>query len=129
MLFCLKIVKISEGETRIDFIFQTDAGGSVPTFVANYYASRFLSYPSKIQEKFEKQRHLSDWDEKDGRAVGEALLIKVDAESKKVRPTHMAREEARMRALFAQYRGLKEAGERYEWLEKMLARVVMNRIR
>ncbi|GMI24960.1 hypothetical protein TeGR_g7976 [Tetraparma gracilis] len=128
-LSAMKIIKINDGETRLEYVCRPDAGGSVPTFIFNRYMTRFVSYPTEIQEYFQNLRPLSRWDAKDGRAVGEALLIKVDAESKKVRPTHMAREEARMRALFAQYRGLKEAGERYEWLEKMLARVVMDRIR
>jgi hypothetical protein len=33
-----------------------------------------------------------------------------------------------MRVRFTQIRGLREAGERYEWLEGMLARVVKNKL-
>jgi hypothetical protein len=128
-LSAMKIAKISDGETRLEYVCRPDAGGNVPAFIVNRYVARFVSLPTRAQEHFQKLRPLSDLDEKDGRAVGEALLIKVDAESKNVRPSHLSWEAARMRALFAQYRGLKEAGERYEWLEGMLAKVVRNKLR
>jgi hypothetical protein len=125
----MKIIKINDSETRLEYVCRPDAGGSIPAFIANATISRFVSFPTRIQEYFEKLRPLSNLDEKDGRAIGEALLIKVDAESKKVRAADVSWEDARMRMLFAQYRGLKEAGERYEWLEGMLARVLKNRLR
>jgi hypothetical protein len=124
-----KIIKINDGETRLEYVCRPDFGGRVPAFIMNSMMARFVSYPTEIQTYFETLRPLCSWDEKDGRAVGEALLIKVDAESKRVRPMHLSRQEARMRALFPQYRGLKEAGERYEWFEGMLARVLKNKLR
>jgi hypothetical protein len=127
-LSAMKIIKINDGETRLEYVCRPDGGGNIPAFVANSFMTRNVSFPMQIQEYFEKLRPLSEWDEKDGRAVGEALLIKVDAENKKVRAADVSWEAARMRALFAQYRGLKEAGERYEWLPGMLARVLRNRL-
>ncbi|GMI29328.1 hypothetical protein TeGR_g216, partial [Tetraparma gracilis] len=128
-LGAMRIVKINDSETRLEYVCRPDAGGSVPAFIANSLMTRFVSYPTEIQEYFQKVRPLSNWDAKDGRAVGEVLLTKLDAESKKVRPTHLSWEEARMRFLFAHYEGLREAGERWEWLETMLARVVKNKLR
>jgi hypothetical protein len=57
------------------------------------------------------------------------LLIKRKAESKRVRASRTSWQDARMRSLFTQIRGLREASERYEWLEGMLARAVLNRLR
>jgi hypothetical protein len=125
----MRISPVNTSETRLEYAIHPDPGGSVPATVFNYFMWRNLVRVTEIQEYFEKRRPLTAWDEKDGRAVGEALLIKTDAESQKVRPSHLSWEEARMRALFVQYRGLKEAGERYEWLEGMLARVLKNRLR
>jgi hypothetical protein len=129
MHMCYMLTIINDSETRVDFVVRPDFGGRVPATIVNRYMAQFVSYPTEIQEYYQKVRPISTWDEKDGRAVGEALLIKVDAESKKARPSHLSWEEARMRALFAHYRGLKEAGERYKWFEGMLARVLKNRIR
>jgi hypothetical protein len=128
-LSAMKIIRINDTETRLEYVCRPDAGGSVPAFIVRRYMARFVSRPSGIQEYFEKMRPFATWDEKDGRAVGEALLIKTEEESKKVRAADVSWEEARMRALFMEYRGLKEAGERYEWLPGMLARVVRNKIR
>ncbi|GMI29282.1 hypothetical protein TeGR_g9733 [Tetraparma gracilis] len=124
----MKIIKINDSETRLEYVCRPNAGGSVPAFIANRYMTRFVSFPTEIQEYFQNLRPLSIWDAKDGRAVGEALLIKTEEESKKVRAADVSREEARMRVRFTQIRGLREAGERYEWLEGMLARVVKNNL-
>jgi hypothetical protein len=125
----MKIIKINDGETRVEYVVRPDLGGNVPAFYMNFYMNRFVSYPTEIQKSFEKVRSLSNWDAKDGRAIGEALLIKVDAESRKVRPVRLSREEARVRALLAQYKGLKEACERWEWLTGMLVRVLETKLR
>jgi hypothetical protein len=125
----MKIEKINDGETRIEYVCRPDAGGRVPAVFANNSMARFLSVPTFVATYFQKLRTLSNLDEKDGRAIGEALLIKVDAENKKVRAADESWEVARMSELFAQYLGLKEAGERYEWLPGMLARVLRNRLR
>jgi hypothetical protein len=127
-LSILKIIKINDNETRLEYVCRPDFGGSVPAFIFNRYMARFVSLPTRIQEYFRNLRPLSSYDEKDGRAVGEALLIKTDEESKKVRVADVSWEAARMRVRFTQIRGLREAGERYEWLEGMLARVVKNKL-
>jgi hypothetical protein len=128
-LSAMKIIKINDDETRLEYLVRPDGGGNIPAFICNFMMVKFVAFPMRIQEYFQKVRPLSNWDAKDGRAVGEALLIKVDAESKKVRPSHLSWEAARMRFLFAHYEGLKEAGERWEWLETMLARVAKNKLR
>ncbi|GMI30958.1 hypothetical protein TeGR_g5713, partial [Tetraparma gracilis] len=125
-LSTMKIIKVNDGETRLEYVCCPDAGGSVPAVIFNRYMASFVSYPSEIQEYFQKLRPLSNWDAKDGRAVSEALLIKTEEE--KVRATDVSWEAARMRVRFTQIRGLREAGERYEWLEGMLARVVKNKL-
>ena len=127
-LSAMKIVKINDGETRLEYVCRPDAGGSVPAFIFNRYMARFVSYPTEIQEYFQNLRPLSNWDAKDGRAVGEALLIKTEDEDASVRAADVSWEAARMRVRFTQIRGLREAGERYEWLEGMLARVVKNKL-
>jgi hypothetical protein len=127
-LSTVKITKINDGESRLEYIVRPDAGGSIPAFVANRWMALFVSVPVRIQEKFQVLRPLSIWDAKDGRAVGEALLIKTEEEDASVRAADVPWEAARMRVRFAQIRGLREAGERYEWLEGMLARVVKNKL-
>jgi hypothetical protein len=124
----MKIIRINDSETRLEYVVRPDAGGSVPAFVANSMMARFVSYPTDIQVYFQNLRRLSVFDEKDGRAVGEALLIKAKEEDTGVRAADVSWEAARMRVRFTQIRGLREAGERYEWLEGMLARVVKNKL-
>jgi hypothetical protein len=128
-LSAMKIIKINDEETRLEYVCRPDPGGSIPAFIANRYMARFVSYPTEIQEYFQNLRPLSSLGEKDGRAVGEALLVKTEEEDASVRATDVSWEAARMRVRFTQIRGLREAGERYEWLEGMLARVVKNKLR
>ena len=84
-LSAMKIIKINDFETRLEYVCRPDAGGSIPAFIANRYMARFVSYPTEIQEYFRNLRPLSSYDEKDGRAVGEALLIKTKEEDASAR--------------------------------------------
>ena len=105
-------------------MIQIDFGGSVPPQLTNAYMGSSLSYVTKLQEKFQEQRSLDMYDAKDGLALGELLNIKIKAER------NLGKGETaggvRVEKLFKAHAGLKEAGEKWEWFQIMITKVVEN---
>jgi hypothetical protein len=123
----MRITKLNDQETKIEYVIHPDFGGSVPSWAMNLYIGSNLSYVYEIREKFQALRGLEQWDEGDGKAVGEIVVIKTKEE------THRQKGEtkvgARMRVMFEKYRGLKEVSAKYEFVEGLLARMVQNKLR
>jgi hypothetical protein len=88
---------------------------------------RNLTLTSRIHEHFMALRGLDEWDAEDGEAVGDVLVTKMDAE--KHHEKVETRVEARVRATMEKQKGLKELGEKHEWIEVLLAKVVANKLR
>ena len=66
------------------------------------------------------------WDKADGRAIGEALVIRTKEE--KAHGSWEAKEEARVRVLVEGNSGLREMEEQHPWFGQMLAGVVQNKL-
>jgi hypothetical protein len=120
------IKEIKPGVCRVVYVNQTDVGGRVPVAVMNRTLLRNLALTSRIREHFLSLRGTGVWDEKDGEAVGEVLLTKTDAEQHHRKGE--TRVEARVRAMMEKQKGLKELGEKHEWFEALLAKVVANKL-
>jgi hypothetical protein len=131
----MRITKLNDQETRIEYVIHPDFGGTVPSWAMNLYIGSNLSYISEIRENFQALRGLEQWDEGDGKAVGEVMMIETKAE--KVRELTKGKRkgnsesgsQARMRHLSKKYKGLEEINAKYEFMEGMLARVVQNKLR
>jgi hypothetical protein len=122
------IEEISPGVCKLVYVNQLDMGGGVPVWVMNFYLKMNLTLTCKIQTFFQALRRLEQWNEEDGRAVGEIMVVKTKAEQH--REKGETKVDARMRELFKRDRGLKEIGDKYgEFFQSMMARVVLNKLR
>ena len=88
---------------------------------------RSLSTITDFQEHFQEVRRLNEWDENDGRCVGEVMCIKSKAEKRGRKGE--SKEARRMAELFRQHKALQEVGDKYEWFEAMITRAVENKLR
>jgi len=123
----MRIKEKSEAETTLEYVVRPDTGGNIPSFVANLFLALSAAKVSEIQEHFQSLRKVEDWDEDDGRAVGEAMCIRTRAEKHHL--SDESRVGARLRVLFKKHRGLREVAEKYEFLLPMMVRVVENKLR
>jgi hypothetical protein len=119
-----KIKEIKPGVCRITYVNQLDLGGSVPVWVMNFYIARNLSLTYRIQSYFQSKRGLED--EEDGKATAEMLMVKTDAEKHPGKGE--TKVEARMRVMMENHKGLKDLGQKHEWFEVLLAKVVANKL-
>jgi len=123
----MKFSRKGESETTVEYVIHPDVGGDVPSFLMNNYTARNLGSVTAIQEYFQALRKLEEWDEDDGRVVGEVLCIKTTAEKR--RETGESKVGARLRGLFERLKGLKQIAEKYEFFQLMMTRVVENKLR
>jgi len=123
----MRIKRKNDLETTLEYVIHPDFGGDVPNVLMNYYTASNLSYVTEIQEFFQELRGAEDWDADDARAVGEAMFIKTMSENR--REKGESKKGARMRELFKKQKALKQIGEKYEFFECMITRVVENKLR
>ena len=114
-------------ETVVEYMIQLDFNGFIGSALPNRMTGIALSGATRLQEYFQGIRGLDVWDEADGRAVGEALVIRT--EEAKAHGSWETKEEARVRVLVEKQKGLREMEEQHPWFGLMLARVVRNKIR
>jgi hypothetical protein len=126
----MKIIRVGEQETRIEYVIQPSFGGQAEAkfaWVSRRYIASNLARVAHIQEHFLGERGLDEWDEKDGEATAEVLVAKTKAE------THHGkgetRVEARVTELIRKQKGLKELGQKHEWFEVLLTKIVENKLR
>jgi len=124
----MRIKSIGEKLSSVEYVAYMDAGGRVPSFVVNAQVGSNLRRITVIQEYFQALRGLEEWDAEDGRSVGEVMCVKTKAE-RSGRIKGETKVGARVRGMFERYVGLKEAGERWEFLEPLLVRVMQNKLR
>jgi len=86
-----------------------------------------LAQVTEIQVFYLGLRSSMEWDTKDGVAVGEVLVTKTDEE--KHHEKGGTKVEARVREAFEKQRGLRELGEKHEWFEALLTKIVENKLR
>jgi hypothetical protein len=114
-------VQVVEYLTRVNF------GGSVPAWLTNASIAGTLSAVTKLREHHHALRGIEEWDEEDGKATGEILVAKTKEE--KHHGKRETRVESRVRELMRKQKGLKELGEKHEWFEVLLKKVVANKLR
>jgi len=122
----MRINRKNDKETTLEYFIHPDAGGRLPSWLANSWIGSSLSFVTEIQEYFQALRRLEEWDEEDGRCVGEAMCMQTLSE--KYPENGESKQRARMRALFKQYKGLEEIAEKYEFFQPMMTRVVENKL-
>jgi len=123
----MRLKRKNDKETTIEFVFHLTVGGDVPSFILNFGVVRQLERSvTAIQEFFQELRGLEEWDEDDGRAVGEVMCIKTKAEKHHQKGESKA--GARMRDLFKKHKGLREIAEKYEFFQPMMTRVIENKL-
>jgi hypothetical protein len=93
----------------------------------NHYVVKNLSLTYRIWSHFQARKGLGDWGEDDGKSTAEILVVKTDEE--KQHGKGETNVEARVRAMMETHAGLKELGEKYEWFEALLAKVIANKLR
>jgi hypothetical protein len=123
----MKMTAMGNGETKLEYVIQPDFGGFMPVWAMKFYIRSNLEELMEIKTHFQSVRGLADWDEEDGKATGEILVAKMKEEKH-----HGKREtkvEARMRELMGKQKGLKELGEKHEWFEVLLKKIVKNKLR
>jgi hypothetical protein len=126
----MKIIRVGEQETRLEYVIQPDWGGRVGKNLAwlsvRSVASN-LARITQIQVHFLGLRGLDTWDEKDGEATAEVLMAKTKEE--KLHGHGESSVEARMKELMGKQKGLEELGEKHEWFEALLTKIVENELR
>ncbi|GMI25387.1 hypothetical protein TeGR_g1751, partial [Tetraparma gracilis] len=123
----LKMTGMSDGSTQLEYVTQPDLGGALPLWLVRTWMGSSLAWVTEIQHYFGGSRGLEEYDAKDGEAVGEVLVTKTDAEQHHGKGE--TRVEARVRELTKKQKGLKELGQKHEWFEVLLTKIVENKLR
>ncbi|GMI19234.1 hypothetical protein TeGR_g13668, partial [Tetraparma gracilis] len=123
----MKITRTERNAAKIEYVIHPDAGGRIPLWVMLRNMNNSLATVTRVKEHFLSRRGLGGWDEEDGEAVGEVLVTKTDAE--KHHESGETRAEARVGAMMEAHKGLKELGQKHEWIEVLLKKVVANKLR
>jgi hypothetical protein len=123
----MRMTRLNNKETKVDFLIHPDLGGAVPAFMMSFYTAKNLKKVTEVQQYFQALRGMEEYDEGDGKAVGEIMVVKTKKE--KHPDKGETKVDARMRLLFEKYKGLKEIGAEYEFFEAMMAMVLENKLR
>jgi hypothetical protein len=112
-----------DGEkTVVEYVIQIDFGGFVPARLTNLFMKSSLAYVTRLQQSLQAPRELNEWDEEDGLAMAETMVAKTTEEGG-------ANVEARVKGVMEKFEGLRELGEKHEWFEDLLTKVVGNKLR
>jgi len=123
----MRIKRKNDKETTLEYVIHPDAGGHLIGWLMDRYLDSNLGRVTEIQEYFEAQRGVEEWDADDAKAVGEVMYVKTKTEKHPEKGEN--KQSARMRELFKRYRGLGEIGRRYEFFQPMMARVVRSTLK
>jgi hypothetical protein len=123
----MRLTRLNSEETRLEYVTHPDSGGALPAWLTSRLMTSNMAYVSEIQETFQSFRGLELWDEKDGAAVGEVMVMRIQEE--RHREKGETKVGARMRLLFKKYKGLKEIQKKYGFFPGMMTRVVQNKLR
>ena len=68
-------------ETSVELVTHVDFGGAkLPSFIVDYYARKNVRIVPLAQQYFQQLRKLHQYDETDGIAIGEVLMLKSKSE-------------------------------------------------
>jgi hypothetical protein len=123
----LKMTITGDASTKLEYVLQPDAGGSLPLWLVRTLMGSSLAWVTEIQRYWGGLRGLGEWDAKDGEAVGEVLTTKSDAESHRLKGETGV--DARVRELLKKHKGLKELGQKHDWFCALLTKIVANKLR
>jgi hypothetical protein len=123
----MRIVRVTENETKLEYVIHPDGGGRVPGWVMNFYMAANLAYVTEIQEYFQRFRSLSEYDEKDGAAVGETFMIKTKVEKLREKGTH--KYQIRVSNVVKSHVALKEFSELNPWFPSLVVGMLSRRLR
>jgi hypothetical protein len=121
----MRIVRVQENVTKLEFVIQPDFGGELPAWFMNRSLGGQLARVTEARDYFQALRH--EYDAEDGVAIGNLLLSETREE--KHHEKGETRVEARVRALFVKNKGLKELGEKHRSLPALLAKMAANKLR
>ena len=125
MTSTMRIVRVQENVTKLEFVIQPDFGGELPAWFMNRSLGGQLARVTEARDYFQALRH--EYDAEDGVAIGNLLLSETREE--KHHEKGETRVEARVRALFVKNKGLKELGEKHRSLPALFAIVAANKLR
>ncbi|GMI30488.1 hypothetical protein TeGR_g8045 [Tetraparma gracilis] len=108
----MKIEKVDNEWTRIVQVIRADAGGYITTLVARQMIASRLAGVTTIQEFFEEQRGMGDYDKADGRALGYRLTYP-DEKNKKTPSEAVA-------YIVKLHKGLSQLSQEYPWIVAFL---------
>jgi len=123
----VRLTRLKENSTRIEYVINLNFGGTVPQWITNTFTVVSLSWICEIGEYFQRDRRLEVWDEDDGGMVAEMLVVPVKAE--RFREGGETKYEVRVRELYKTVKGLGEVGEKYDWFDAMLAKLIESKLR
>ena len=123
----MKIKRLNDSETRIEYVIHPDAGGSLPAWLMNRYVKSNLRKVTEIQEFHQSCRGVDQYDADDGKAVGELMMVKTKQERHRTNGETIY--DARLRAMLKKYKGLKEIGAKYGFFSSIMSRVLKNKLR
>ena len=112
----MRIKRKNDKETTIEYVLQIDFGGSLPTWLTNWYVGSSAGYVTEVQEFFQELRKMADYDADDGKALGVRLMHPGGEKGKK--PWRKVRE------IVDKHRGLDKLSIEYDWLVAFLEEVV-----
>ncbi|GMH92947.1 hypothetical protein TrST_g3807 [Triparma strigata] len=146
-----KLTRLSDNETRVDYIVAPELGSIIPKIVTVKYMYEMLDWNYFLQAYFLKQRRLEVYDVKDGVGLGEAFFIatssgvlysKINAQIsgsfeleshlmdqyKSDSSWHSSEFKITIN-IFTEYRGMKYLRDLYPWVVPMMAHVIINKLR
>jgi hypothetical protein len=123
----MRIIKVADNETKVEYVIHPDSGGSVPGWVMNLYIAGNLSYVTEIQEYFQRLRPLSVYDEKDGAAVGEIFMLKTNEERQ--RDKGGSKYQVRVASVVKNHFALKDFTAIHPWFPFLVEGMLSRRLR
>ena len=125
----MKITMVGNSEATIEYVVHPDAGGSLPSWLMNVLMAADLSYVTEIQEYFQGLRRLSEYDEKDGMAVGETFVIKTKEGGEKKKMKGQDKYSIRVANVVSKQVALKELTAIHHWFPSLLEGMLSNWLR
>jgi hypothetical protein len=122
----MRIVKLAENETRLEYVIHPDSGGSIPGWLMSFFFAADLAYVTEIQEYFQRLRRLSEYDEKDGAAVGDTFMIKTKKERQRKRGT--SKYQSRVASVVKSHVALKEFSALHFWFPSLVAGMLSRKL-
>ena len=127
-------------EVKFEYVIRPDFGGALPGWVMNLYLNSTLSYVTEVQDYFQRLRRFSEYDERDGNAVGEAFMLRLhkstnntridgeerEAETRARRKGRKKHVEYTVASVVNTYLGLKDFAMENPWFPSLVEGMLSN---